>query len=89
MFRIRLVMIKTSDKYWEITVAQATPATPIPKVITNNRLKTTLTAPETLKKIHGPFAVPRGPQNGRTEIVDHAGGHAQKNKCACSAQKDR
>ncbi len=79
MFRIRLVMIKTSDKYWEITVAQATPATPIPKVITNNRLKTTLTAPETLKK--NTWAVccpPRGPQNGRTEIVDHAGGHAQK-----------
>ena len=55
---IRLRMIRPADTHSEITVAQATPSTPIPSWITKNRFNITFTAPAANKKYRGRLVSP-------------------------------
>ena len=51
-------MIIAAERYWEMVVAQATPATSILNPMTNRRFSTTLTRPETIKKYMGRLVSP-------------------------------
>ena len=55
---IRLRIIRPADTHSEITVAQATPSTPIPSWITKNRFNTTFTAPAANRKYRGRLVSP-------------------------------
>ena len=50
--------IRTAERYWDITVANATPSTLIPKAPTNRRFSKTFTAPEIKRKRKGLFVSP-------------------------------
>ena len=56
--RIRHSMISAMDRYWEITVAQATPSTLMPSAITNTRFRHTLTRPAIVRMTSGRLVSP-------------------------------
>ena len=51
--RIRQITTSALEIIWEMMVAQATPATPMLKPMTNSRFSTTFTMPEAIRKYSG------------------------------------
>ncbi len=47
---IRQRTIRMAEIHWEITVARATPATPMDRAMTKNRFRTTLMTPAVSRK---------------------------------------
>ena len=47
-----------AETHWEITVGMATPSTPMPRTMTQNRFSTTLTIPARNRKYRGRWVSP-------------------------------